>query len=205
VQRGHNRDRCFASSDDYRRYLDCLREACDALACRLHAFVLMTNHVHILMTPTDATKVGRVFEWLGRHYATHFNRRHARTGSLWERRYYSSLITTDYYLLACYRYVELNPVRANMVRRPEEYRWSSYAANAFGDTAARVTPHETYLELGRDPTTRQAAYRALCQSELHDDTLDAIRRSIGRGRPLGHSAKVPGPKVPGPKVPGTDF
>jgi putative transposase len=145
----------------------------------------MTNHVHLLMTPTSATGISRVMQSVGCRYVQYFNRRYERTGSLWEGRYRAIAIDSDRYLLACYRYIEQNPVRARMVEDPRDYAWSSYRANALGVRDALVTVHDGYRALGCDDETRRRAYRALCRTDIDEPTLNAIRRATGGGWALG--------------------
>jgi putative transposase len=132
VQRGNNRQATFFAAEDYRLYLDCLREAAAKYGCALHAYVLMTNHVHLLITPSGRQAVARTMQSVGRRYVQYVNYVYRRSGTLWEGRYKSSLVESEGYLLLCYRYIELNPVRAGMVQRPEDYEGSSYRAHAFG-------------------------------------------------------------------------
>ena len=132
IQRGNNREKLFRHITDYQVYLDWLHEAAHIHECAIHAYVLMTNHVHLLVTPTHEDSVPRTFQSLGRRYVQYFNTIHQRTGTLWEGRYRATLIESETYLLTCSRYIELNPVRAEMVRHPRDYRWSSYRYNADG-------------------------------------------------------------------------
>ncbi len=185
VQRGHNKQRCFFSDADYRRYLQWLGEALSAAGCRLHAYVLMTNHVHLLVTPRDAASVPRIVMSLGRTYVRYVNGTQQRTGTLWESRYRSSIVSTDFYLLACYRYIEMNPVRAGMVRDPAEYRWSSYRANALGRADSIVSPHPLYTALAGDDLSRREAYRRLFDTVLDTPTLEEIRRSLHQCQMVG--------------------
>lgn len=141
VQRGNDRQPCFLDDLDYRRYLRGLQEATLDCQCRIHAYVLMTNHVHLLVTPASVGGVSRMMQQVGRGYVGYFNTAHHRTGTLWEGRFKSSLVDSDRYLLTCYRYIEMNPVRAAMVAAPGEYRWSSYASNAHAHSDPIVTPH----------------------------------------------------------------
>ena len=187
VQRGHNRQRCFLDDEDFIVYLRWLGEALGAAECLLHAYVLMSNHVHLLLTPRTAMFVPRILMSLGRRYVPYFNRRYDRTGTLWESRYRSSLVTSDFYLLACHRYVELNPVRAGITADPSDYRWSSYGANALGRDDARVTPHPLYLGLGKSADERCVAYRMLFDSQLRPETLDEIRGSLKKSKPVGQA------------------
>ena len=175
VQRGNNRQPCFRSESDFRIYLDHLRRACETHDCRVHAFVLMTNHVHLLVTQSRLQGLSKMMQSLGRRYVKYFNDIHLRTGTLWEGRYKASLVSNDSHLLACYRYIELNPVRAGIVRHPREYRWSSYQCNSEGLADGLVAEHETYLSLGNDGETRRHRYRELFALDLEPETLAEIR------------------------------
>ena len=175
VQRGHNREPCFFGEEDYCSYLHWLGEALGEAQCALHAYVLMTNHVHLLLTPKKAEAVPRLIISLGRRYVQYINRSYRRTGTLWDSRYKSSLIQAETYLLLCQRYIELNPVRAAMVDDPAHYRWTSYRANGLGAADSRITPHPLYRSLGRSDKERQAAYRALFRAPLDRPALEDIR------------------------------
>lgn len=185
VQRGNNRQPCFRDDTDRRRYLADLEEALHAYDIELHAWVLMSNHVHLLATPRADHGVSRMMQKLGARYVRWFNDRHQRSGTLWEGRFRASLVETDSYLLACMRYIELNPVRANMVRDPGRYRWSSFSANAHGSPDPLVTPHPTYLALRATVTQRCAAYRRLCAQALDAGMLADIRDSLASELVLG--------------------
>ncbi len=167
------------------RYLQELRETALREGCKVHAYVLMTNHVHLLMTPAASGQVARVMQSLGRRYVRYINDRYRRTGTLWEGRYKSSLVDRETYLLHCYRYIELNPVRARMTADPIDYAWSSHAHNAFGRDDPLIHPHSTYLALGRTDEERHNAYRALAMENLSQDHLDAIRAHLQRQHALG--------------------
>ena len=187
VQRGHNRDACFFAEDDYHAYRHWLGVALRATGCQLHAYVLMTNHVHLLLTPSQPEAISRLVISLGRRYVPHINRTYRRTGTLWDSRYKSSLVQADAYLLLCQRYIELNPVRAAMVDDPAHYRWSSYRANGLGQADPLLTPHWLYAGLGQTEADRLAAYRALFRPELDTDGIDDIRLALNQGQPLGNS------------------
>ncbi|HOK47609.1 MAG TPA: transposase [Bryobacteraceae bacterium] len=187
VQRGHNREACFFGDDDYHAYRDWLGEVLDKSGCRLHAYVLMTNHVHLLLTPPEPQAVSQLVISLGRRYVRYVNRTYRRTGTLWDSRYKSSLVQADAYLLRCQRYIELNPVRAGMVDDPAHYRWSSYRANGLGQVAPLLTAHPVYEGLGRDEAERHAAYRALFRTELDAAAIADIRLALNQGQPLGGS------------------
>jgi putative transposase len=156
-------------------------------ACELHAFVLMTNHVHLLITPTTDNGLSKAMQSLGRVYVQQFNYRYGRTGTLWEGRYKATLVDSEDYVLACYRYIEMNPVRANMVEHPGEYPWSSYRSNALGDTRLFITPHEVYKALGMAEDTRLGAYRSLFEDDLSEQTITQIREMTNKAWVLGSS------------------
>ena len=149
VQRGNNRSACFANDDDYIAYAHWLKEGAEKYGIAVHAWVFMTNHVHLLVTPGDDNTVSLLMQYIGRFYVRRFNFVYNRTGTLWEGRYKSSLVDNERYVLACYRYIEMNPVVAHMVSGPSDYRWSSYHANARGIDSDLHTPHPSYLSLSR--------------------------------------------------------
>ena len=188
IQRGNDRRPVFVDDRDRILYRDQLREGCDRFGCSVHAYALMTNHVHQLLTPAAPDSVARLTQWMGCQYVRRFNRRHERTGTLWEGRFRASLVDSARYLIACLRYIDLNPVRAGLVTRPEHYPWSSYTRLAFGTDDDLVTEHQEYQRLGRTASARQLAYRALCEASLPPVELTAIRRSGQRGDPLGDDA-----------------
>jgi putative transposase len=185
VQRGNNRLPCFLDDDDRQRYLQCLGAALLRFDCRLHAYVLMSNHVHLLLTPQSAGAVSQMIHMFSRNYVGLFNGRHGRTGTLWEGRYKSCLVDSEAYFLACSRYIEMNPVRAWMVAGPGDYPWSSFAANAQGARNPLITPHARYLALGPDPATRSRSYRTLFDEVMSDATIAEIRRYLQQQKALG--------------------
>lgn len=185
IQRGNNRQAVFFQADDYRVYLACLAEEVVTHGCVVHAYVLMTNHVHLLLTPRQPTSIAKVMQALGRRYVQYVNTTYQRTGTLWEGRYRASLVDAECYLLACYRYIELNPVRAGMVPRPEAYPWSSYRWHALGQDDPVVADHALYLALGSTPHERHLAYRDLCQQQLDAHALQEIRTTLHQSRVLG--------------------
>lgn len=186
VQRGINREPCFFTDEDYHCYLHWLEESARDCGCALHGYTLMTNHVHLLMTPKEQNAPAKLMQSLGRRYVQYANRVYRRSGSLWEGRYKSSVVQAESYLLACQRYIELNPVRAGMVVDPGQYRWSSYRANGLGQADGRLTPHERYLSLGSEGRERQAAYRALFRPELDAEAAADIRKALQLGMPVGN-------------------
>ncbi len=187
IQRGNNREPIFASNDDYHFYLRCLQEAAEAQSLTIHAYVLMTNHVHFLVTPETETSLSKTMQSIGRRYVQFFNFTYGRTGTLWEGRYKSTLIDSERYLLTCMRYIEMNPVRAAMVEHPSDYPWSSYLANAQGNPDVLITPHSLYRSLGRTDDDRQSAYRQLFRAQISRADVDAIRDATNKGWALGDS------------------
>jgi putative transposase len=185
VQRGNNRLPCFLDDDDRQRYLQGVLQALPRFDVRLHAYVLMHNHVHLLLTPGVAGALSRMMHAFGRNYAGLFNGRHGRTGTLWEGRYKACMVDSERYFLACSRYIELNPVRAWMAADPSEYPWSSYAANALGNTTGLITPHACYVALGPEPKARASAYRALFSESLPEDLVQQIRVYLQQEKVLG--------------------
>jgi putative transposase len=185
IQRGNDRQPCFFVAGDYERYRSDLREIALHEGCEIHAYVLMTNHVHLLVTPTATGQVARMMQALGRRYVRYVNDRHHRTGTLWEGRYKACLVGTQPYLLRCYRYIELNPVRAAMVAQPDAYRWSSYGCNAHGVIDSLIRPHAAYVALGIDPEQRRTAYREFVAEVLAESELDDIRLHLQRQYAFG--------------------
>jgi putative transposase len=185
IQRGNNREPIFFDPEDYQLYLTWLGEAASAQDVRLHAYVLMTNHVHLLISPKTGSSLPRLMQSLGRRYVGHVNRTYRRSGTLWEGRYRAAPIEADSYLLACQRYIELNPVRARMTMRPGDYPWSSYRAHAEGETDPLLSDHPLYLALDRVPEARRKAYRALFRAALPRETVDALRAATNGGWALG--------------------
>jgi len=178
VQRGVNRQACFRDVHDKHRYLDYLRTCLTGAPCDLHAYVLMNNHVHFLLSTQEVTHLSLLMKTLNQRYAQYFNWRHGRSGSLWEGRYKSCLVQGDRYLLTCQRYIELNPVRADIVDLPGQYRWSSYRGNAQGMQDDLLTPHPLYLSLGVTVPERQKAYQSLFQEKLTEQSVGQLRAAI---------------------------
>ena len=186
IQRGNNRSVCFFADEDYRLYLDHLAELAERFECAVHAYVLMTNHVHLLLTPEEADGPALLMKHLGQRYVQYVNRTYKRSGTLWEGRFRSCLTQTEDYVLACYRYIELNPVRANMVRHPREYKWSSYRVNAEGKEDSLLTPHDQYRRLGSTWVSRRENYRALFKAHIDEEELDQIRQATNGNYALGN-------------------
>ena len=186
VQRGNNRDACFFCDEDYQFYLEVLGQGLRRYRVCLHAYCLMTNHVHLLFTPGDESGISHVMQHIGRLYVQYINRTYRRSGTLWEGRHKASLVNADEYLLKCYRYIEMNPVAAGMMATPEQYRWSSYNWHAWGKANPLVRDHTLYDELGATADIRQYAYRELFKSQIPDEDLHAIKKSLDYNYPLGN-------------------
>ena len=186
VLRGNNRGACFFTDDDYRFFLCVLADACRRYQVDVHACVLMSNHVHLLLTPRSTDGVSRVVQSLGRRYVQYVNRTYRRSGTLWEGRHKSSLVDEERYLLACHRYIELNPVVAGMVSHPGDYPWSSFSDNAWGRHGGLLSPHALYRALGEDEPSRQSRYRELFMNHLSRELVHEIRTALDFSMPLGN-------------------
>jgi len=186
VQRGHSREPVFFENSDYIAYLTWLMEAAERYDCEVHAYVLMTNHVHILATPNDKQGISRMMQYVGRRYVPYINHSYGTSGSIWEGRYKASLINDEQYMLSCMRYIELNPVRANMVNVPAQYRWSSYRYNALGKENELITPHQLYLNMGSAKGKRLEEYRSLFNAHVDEEDINVIRAAWQTGTPLGN-------------------
>jgi putative transposase len=187
IQRGNNRGACFLNDQDRAFYLFHLARFLPRAACQLHAYCLMTNHVHLLLTADRVEGCALLMKCIGQLYSQYFNKTYERCGSLWEGRFKSCLVQSEAYVLACYRYIELNPVRAGLAMRADEYEWSSYRFNARGFSAELVTPHAEYLRLGRTAGERQAAYRDLF-GLVQPNELEEIRAATNSGYVLGSAS-----------------
>ena len=188
IQRGNNRQVIFAAEADYQFFRDALVEASIKHGLLIHAYVWMTNHIHLLATPQFDDSISKVFQSVGRKYVQYFNFTYKRSGTLWEGRYRATVVDSEQYLLTLMRYIEMNPVRADMVAHPRDYPWSSYGFNALGETGKNadwLTPHLEYKRLGRDAAERQGAYRQLFRAAVSNADLTAIRESTHKGWALG--------------------
>ncbi|PWF45112.1 transposase [Massilia glaciei] len=185
IQRGNNRHRCFAVDSDYLVYLDLLATCASESGCAIHAYVLMTNHVHLLASPSDKTSPARMMKAVGERYVQYFNRRHTRTGTLWDGRFRSGLVDEERYFLICQRYIELNPVRAGLVNHPAEYRWSSFKNNSSGGNDSFLTAHPITRQMGIDRQSRTDAYLALFKESVLEDDLCKIRYATNGNYAVG--------------------
>src|SRR5690554_592577 len=185
VQRGHNQDACFFTEEDFHYYLQALEEGVRRYDAALHAYCLMTNHVHLLLTPGSTDSISRLMQHVGRQYVQYANRTYGRSGTLWEGRHKGSVVDAEHYLLSCYRYIELNPVSAGMVERPEQYPWSSFRYNALGELNELVTPHPVYESLSPDRVVRHEAYRALFRTGVSEQARQEIADCLAASQVLG--------------------
>ena len=184
VQRGHNRQPCFWHDTDRLVYLTLLHGLCAKYGCALHAYCLMTNHVHLLLTPSNSQACASLMRPLGQQYVQYINRRCKRSGTLWEGRYRSCLVDSAEYVFACHRYIELNPVRAGMAASAAAYRWSSHNGNAGRMENKLLSPHPEYLALSETEGARLLAYRQLFNQSDDPIFLKAIREATNSGFPL---------------------
>ena len=190
TQRGVNRGVIFKAPSDYRVFLSILAFESDRSGVRIHAYAMMRNHIHLLATPESQTSLPSLMQGLGRRYVLFFNDRYDRSGALWEGRYRDALVHDERYWLTCMRYVELNPVRAGIVKHAGEYRWSSYWHHGLGHRDAIITEHPLYLSLGESPDMRQRLWREICGQQLSDAELTNLRTAIKRGIVVGEPVSV---------------
>jgi len=183
IQRGHNRQQVFIDDLDRREYLGWLKDAAEVHGLAIHAYVLMDNHVHLLCTPSEGDSLARTIQAVGRRYVRRFNRRHGRSGTLWEGRFRSSLVEADRYLLACQRYIESNPVRAGMVEGVADWPWSSHRHHIGLSVDPLVRSHPTIFALGNTPFERESAYRKLFDESVLQSDEDWLRRRLINGKP----------------------
>ena len=187
IQQGRHGQQIFFEEQDYQYFHDCLEAAAYNYQLKIHAYVLMPNHVHILATPHKTDSISRTIQSIGRNYVQYFNECCGGSGTLWEGRYRATVIDSRQYLLTCSRYIELNPVRGGLVKKPADYRWSSYARNAMGKVEPMISAHQEYLKLGNNEKERAQAYRALFKQSLSSDTVQTITETALKGWVLGDS------------------
>ncbi len=187
VQRGNNRQATLFRKRDYQFYLDCLLDATRRYKVDVHAYVLMTNHIHILATPEYKESISLTMQSLGRRYVQYVNKEYVRTGTLWESRHKASLVDAEHYFLTCSRYIELNPVAANMTQHPVEYTWSSFRSNALGQPDPLIKIHEMYRRLGATHELRRQAYAALFDGVIDPDDVKLIHNAVMCSMPTGDS------------------
>jgi putative transposase len=185
ITRGMDRQAIFRCDDDYYAYLNWLEQAAKRFKVAIHAYVLMGNHVHLLASPTDSEGLGRMMQWIGRFYVPYFNHKYDRAGTLWQGRFKASVIDSETYFMACSRYIELNPVRVQLVSEPGEYPWSSYAHHIGLKTDPLITDHPLFWALGNTPFEREAAYRRLMQQPPDRVEIEQLREAVLKGWALG--------------------
>jgi len=188
IQRGNNRNVIFHVPGDYYFFLEKLKLASEKHGCLIHAYILMTNHVHLLVTPLQENSISKMQQMVGRYYVQYFNKRYHRSGTLWEGRYKATLIDNEKYFLTCARYIEMNPVRAGMVQYPGDYLWSSYHYNALGKDDALIHPHDQYLALGSTKEKRLHAYQLMYKMPIAEKTIEYIRDATNKAWILGDVA-----------------
>jgi len=187
IQRGNNKDVVFFEEEDYRQYLTILNEAATKHGVKIHAYILMTNHIHLLATADTTHGISQMMQQIGRFYVPYINFKYKRTGTLWEGRFKSSLVSDDIYVLACMRYIEMNPVRAQMVKAPQDYKWSSYHTNVRGAYDPVIMEHISYKGLAKSKKNQQEKYRDLFLEHLDAKVLTNIRNCAQTGTPLGNN------------------
>jgi len=187
VQRGNNKQTCFIEPENYHYYLFLLESSSKRYQASIHSYCLMTNHIHLLATPTTKESISNTMKVVGSRYAQYINKKYKRTGTLWEGRHRSCLVQTDKYFLTCSRYIELNPVTAKMVKQPEEYEWSSYKANALGHSSW-LQKHNVYNQLGKNKQQRCKTYRELFDSYITVPERELIEASIHYSQPLAEES-----------------
>jgi len=204
THRGNNRQRIFHCEGDYRFLWRCIKEAAHEFQVAVNAYVFMSNHLHLLLTPREPSAISKAMHSASRRYAGYFNHRYERTGTLWEGRFHASLVTHDRYFLSCHRYIDQNPLRAGLARVPELYPWSSHRFYALGEENPLVTAHRAIDVLGENEVSRRKAYQALSSRILDEAELDIIRRACRSGRPIGEKGAPMG-RRPRKVVPDTTF
>jgi putative transposase len=199
ILRGNNRQDIFRNTADYQRMLDLIEQHSREQGVEIHSYVLMTNHLHLLLTPQKDQALPKMMQAVGRSYVQTFNKVHGRTGTLWEGRYRSTLIQTERYLLACMAYIDLNPVRAHMVAQPDDYIWSSYSHYVGRRNDRLITPHALYWGLGNTPFAREAAYAEMVHAGIHADQQRALTDATLSGWALGDAQFIAGLKLQTPR------
>ena len=192
IQRGNNRQQILFEEQDYWFLWEKIGAAADKFQCQVHAYVLMPNHFHLLLTPLSEDGIGKLMQYVGRYYVQFFNGRYDRTGTLWEGRYRGTLVDPAHFLLPVSRYVESNPVRHGLVKEPGDYAWSSYGANALGNDDPLVKPHPAYEKLGRSHKARQTAYAKGLRDPARRGPIDPHPRGHQQGLGARRFRLLPG-------------
>ena len=190
ILRGNNRSAIFNKDEDRRFFIMCLKEAKEKTGSKIYSYCLMTNHVHFVIVPSKEDALGDMMQSLGRKYVQYINRNYNRTGTLWEGRFRSGLISNDNYLLVCSKYIELNPVRSKMIKNPGDYPWSSYRRKAEGEDDPIVDIDPLYKDLGKTDRERQSNYRKWFTRELSPDNMKLIRHATQKGGIIGNESFI---------------
>jgi putative transposase len=185
IQQGNDLQIIFRDADDYLAFINWLRDASRQFKVAVHAYVLMTNHLHLLATPSDEQGLSKMMQWIGRHYVPYFNRKYGRTGTLWQGRYKATVIEADHYLMTCCRYIETNPVRSGLVASAGDYSWSSYPHHIGLKSDPVITDHSLYWALGNTPFDREIAYKALIEQGVNEDDVAALTEATLKGWAIG--------------------
>jgi putative transposase len=185
IQRGNDRQQIFRDEEDFQVFLGWMREASKQFKVAIHAYVLMGNHLHLLATPSDVEGLARMMQWVGRFYVPYFNRKYDRTGTLWQGRFKTSIIESERYFLICSRYIEMNPVRAGLVTKPSDYKWSSYAHHIGDKTDTLIADHPLYWALGNTPFEREVAYKQFVEQPVTKEEAESLGQAVTKGRVLG--------------------
>ncbi|HWX02745.1 transposase [Collimonas sp.] len=185
IQRGVDRQAIFRETEDYVNFLGRLRDAARQFKVAIHGYVLMTNHIHLLATPSDLEGLARMMQWVGRHYVPYFNQKYAREGTLWQGRYRATVIDSERYFMLCSCYIDQNPVRAGITSTPGEYPWSSYLHHVGVKPDPLVTDHALYWALGNTPFDREAAYKEMAEQALTSEQSKQLMDATNKGWPLG--------------------
>lgn len=185
IQQGIDHQKVFRDDEDYAAFLKWLREAARQFKVALHAYVLLPERVHLLVTPADEAGLGKMMQWIGRYYVPYFNHKYQRSGTLWQGRFRANVLDPERYFLACSRYIELNPVQAELVSEPSDYAWSSCAHHVGASSDPYITDHPTYWRLGNTPFEREAAYKALMEQALTEAEVQIILGAVKKGWALG--------------------
>ena len=188
VQRGYNRQTCFHDVADHATFYMYLARFSEQFGLDIHAWVLMNNHVHLLLTPRSENALAPFMEAVSEHYARYFSRKYAHKDQLWEPRHHACLVETEPYFLYCQRYIEMNPVMANRVSHPDSFQWSSYGNHARGMKTKFHTPHDCYLALAEAPALRQLRYQEFVAGLEPKGMAEQVRESVMSGRVLGSAA-----------------
>ncbi|GAC1406381.1 MAG: transposase [Burkholderiaceae bacterium] len=185
MQRGAARQAVFHDADDFRTFLHYLKDAAKQFKLAIHAYVLMSDHIHLLVSPADLTGLARTMQWIGRHYVPYFNQKYGSIGTIWQGRYKAAVIDSERYFLVCSQYIELNPVRAGVTDQPADYPWSSYRHHVGIAPDPLISEHAVYWALGNTPFAREAAYRHLSDQEMSTEVMAAITDSTLKGWAIG--------------------